>query len=473
MDVDVAISEASRLITEEKISLFIGDINDILTSAEAPLLDNAYLPHCSSTANAIVLPEDLGWVYDPNGLTTQAATAQYGQVASEFLKLFPLRGRVVIITEDIPDCNMMMGGFDDYWVNPLAFLKAPAIDLKNESYREWDIWRTQIEQVRTLKAEAVLHCGTYRSYYALLEQAVTQGLYDDAPPVFVLMKKPEVDIGATDYARLAPYMFGTLLFNSSKRAFYSESREDPYFKLVKKAFDAVQNPFATDGPPTLSFETANLAACVAMLIPTLSQLVSTRQLRWNDIVKGQTLEKLKGKYTMLQVATASGLPGTLDGSRAWGSEGYEAIPVALYNANKKDVLSRGSFMESLTRVATLIRPGGTVWKFKNDTLRDVINRISFAEGSAPTKSKTIKIGFMWSAKPSCDEYVRQANDRVKPRYATLRNKSHKSHSPFNGVDVNQELLPLQALVDYWNNNNQYYPKTVKLELVYGSHSMDP
>ncbi|KAJ3087988.1 hypothetical protein HK102_009830, partial [Quaeritorhiza haematococci] len=329
MDVDAAVSETSRFISEEKISLFIGDINDILTSAEALLLDDAYLPHCSSTANTIGAGPSLG--YDSNSLTTQATPAQYGQVASEFLKLFPLRERVVIITEDIPDCNMMMGGFDDYWVRPLATLKAPAIDPKNESYREWDIWRTQIQQVRTLKAEAVLHCGTYRSYYALLQESVTQGLFDDAPPVFVLMKKPEVDIGATDYASLAPYMFGTLLFDSSKRAFYSESEEDPYFKLVKEAFDALQTPFATDGPPTLSFETANLAACVAMLIPALSGLVSTSKLTWNDIVNGQTLEKLIGKYNIVRVATDLGLPGTLEGTRAWGPDGYEAIPVALYN----------------------------------------------------------------------------------------------------------------------------------------------
>ncbi|KAJ3089578.1 hypothetical protein HK102_006021 [Quaeritorhiza haematococci] len=225
----------------------------------------------------------------------------------------------------------MIGGSDYYHIRPKATLKAPAIDPTDESYREWEIWATQIQQVRTLKAEAVLHCGTYGSYYALLEQAVTQGLFDDAPPVFVLMKKPEVDIGATDYTHLAPYTFGTLVIDSSKRAFYSESEEDPYFKLVKKAFDAVQTPFATDGPPTLSFETANLAACVAMLIPTLSELVSMKELTWNDIMKGKTLEKLIGKYYIVRVASDLGLPGTLEGTRAWGPEGHEAVPVALYN----------------------------------------------------------------------------------------------------------------------------------------------
>ncbi|KAJ3089579.1 hypothetical protein HK102_006022 [Quaeritorhiza haematococci] len=69
--------------------------------------------------------------------------------------------------------------------------------------------------------------------------------------------------------------------------------------------------------------------------------------------------------------------------------------------------------------------------------------------NAETETTTIKIGFMYSAKPSYTEPVM-----------------------FNGANVNEELLPVQALVDYWNNIEMYYSADVKFELVYGGHGMD-
>ncbi|KAJ3091507.1 hypothetical protein HK102_000305 [Quaeritorhiza haematococci] len=254
----------------------------------------------------------------------------------------------------------------------------------------------------------------------------------------------------TDYSTLAPYMYGTLLLNTSKQAFYPESEEDPYFKHVKEAFDAMQKPFQTNGPPSLTFESANLASCIAMLIPSLSNLVNQERLTWQEIANGQALNNL-AIYELVTVLNILQLPGGVDGPRHFREDGHELRPMVVYNANNKDLIEKGILTESLSPVATMVGTiGGYGFAFKDARPVDVINRISFPNGTVPSQPVIIKIGFMWSAKPSYDEFVK-----------------------FNGVDVNLELLPLQALVDYWNTNNAYYPKNVRMELVYGSHSMDP
>ncbi|KAJ3086914.1 hypothetical protein HK102_012198, partial [Quaeritorhiza haematococci] len=129
--------------------------------------------------------------------------------------------------------------------------------------------------------------------------------------------------------------------------------------------------------------------------------------------------------------------------------GNEKSPIIVYNAKDRDLLQKGMLTASLSEVATIVEDmwGFGSWTFKDATPLDVINRISFADSMA--QPITIRIGFMWSAKPSYDEEVKS-----------------------DGVDVNQQLLPMQALVDYWNSNQMHYPKGVKLELVYAGHGMD-
>ncbi|KAJ3085147.1 hypothetical protein HK102_000276 [Quaeritorhiza haematococci] len=226
----------------------------------------------------------------------------------------------------------------------------------------------------------------------------------------------------TDYAEFAEYMAGTLVIDSSKRQFYPRSESDPYFQL-----------------------TANNAACIAMIIPMMSDLVKQGLITWEEISEGMLMKKLN-KMEVVQTLNGLKLPGEAREPRTFNTDGYETLPVDVYFSNKKGVLKSGLFSLSLSRVASLISPDGYRWVLNNASALDFQEIVMTERGA----SVTIKIGFLWSAKPSYENYVE-----------------------FDGVDINQQLLPLQALVDYWNTQRQYYPGYVKLELVYGSHGMDP
>ncbi|KAJ3063167.1 hypothetical protein HK102_008550, partial [Quaeritorhiza haematococci] len=69
--------------------------------------------------------------------------------------------------------------------------------------------------------------------------------------------------------------------------------------------------------------------------------------------------------------------------------------------------------------------------------------------NAQDESTIVKIGFMYSAAPSYTDPVM-----------------------YEDINVNERLLPAQALVEYWNSHEEYYPSNIKFELVYGAHGLD-
>ncbi|KAJ3091506.1 hypothetical protein HK102_000304 [Quaeritorhiza haematococci] len=100
MDVDQAKAETLRLVFDEKIDIFVGDVNQELTSAVAPLLDYASLLHCSSTSNTVTTE-------DKNALTTIASPSQYGMAALHLLSILPVRDHIAFMYEDTPDCQVV------------------------------------------------------------------------------------------------------------------------------------------------------------------------------------------------------------------------------------------------------------------------------------------------------------------------------------------------------------------------------
>ncbi|KAJ3086655.1 hypothetical protein HK102_012754, partial [Quaeritorhiza haematococci] len=234
------------------------------------------------------------------------------------------------------------------------------------------------------------------------------------------IREPEVDIGETEYAAFAEYLAGSLVIDSSgPHRFYSESESDRYYQL----------------------QTMRHASAI---IPAMSELVSQGKISWEEVSRGMLLQKVN-KFRLVEALNNLQLPGRVDESRAFDRDGYQILPVNVYFSNKKEFLKDGHYSQSLSLVGTLTNPYANWWELKDRSPTEFQEQIAAERGVITT----VKIGFMWPAKPSFDQYVE-----------------------FGGVDINQQLLPLQALVDYWNTHHEYYPQNIKLELVYGSHGMD-
>ncbi|KAJ3091505.1 hypothetical protein HK102_000303 [Quaeritorhiza haematococci] len=84
----------------------------------------------------------------------------------------------------------------------------------------------------------------------------------------------------------------------------------------------------------------------------------------------------------------------------------------------------------------------------------LLKRAAYAEQSGNSTVTTIKIGVIWPKKPSETEEV-----TYEPVFGT------------DGFDANEDLLPTQAFVDYWNTRENHDP-SVKFEIVYGAHNFE-
>ncbi|KAJ3086913.1 hypothetical protein HK102_012197 [Quaeritorhiza haematococci] len=120
-----AIDETLRLILDENIDIFMGDLNYELTFAEAPLLDYASLLHCSSTSNALVT-ETSGWARDssiPNTISTVPPPEQYGTAALYLLSILPIRNiRIVLMYENTIECKVPSLAFMSVFRLSLVYL---------------------------------------------------------------------------------------------------------------------------------------------------------------------------------------------------------------------------------------------------------------------------------------------------------------------------------------------------------------
>ncbi|KAJ3079944.1 hypothetical protein HK102_003411, partial [Quaeritorhiza haematococci] len=276
-DAGTATSETIRLINTEKIAFFIGDMTDALTIDEAPFLAEARLLHCA-TSNPMVFRGslNLGSIV----VATVASPGQYGVAARSLVAAWPAEGRVVVSYERDGgrECLQRVVGFNDVWVDPpigkpLGTWSTPRIP-NDDSYRSWDDWARQIRQIRAYNASVIVHCGSARHFYSLFQEAVNQGMMEEQRTVFVLLKTPEVDLEEAGFpATLAQRMFGTLVLDETNLRLVAESEDDPYFHHVKDAFNSLNTPFRTpDGQrPALTLETAQTAACLAMLLPSLTE----------------------------------------------------------------------------------------------------------------------------------------------------------------------------------------------------------
>ncbi|KAJ3056451.1 hypothetical protein HK102_011198, partial [Quaeritorhiza haematococci] len=105
----MATAETSRLINDERVSLFIGDVNPDLTTAEAPLLDESRLLHCSPSDMKLEFLDTVS--LDFNSIATVAGLAQFGQAGRALLNLFRPESRVVVMREEDPEgeCSVRLG----------------------------------------------------------------------------------------------------------------------------------------------------------------------------------------------------------------------------------------------------------------------------------------------------------------------------------------------------------------------------
>ncbi|KAJ3076658.1 hypothetical protein HK102_005385, partial [Quaeritorhiza haematococci] len=61
------------------------------------------------------------------------------------------------------------------------------------------IWKKHVNHIRSLNARVLVHCGSYRSFYPLLDEAVKQGLMKSKNVIFMLLRLPEKDIEGTPF----------------------------------------------------------------------------------------------------------------------------------------------------------------------------------------------------------------------------------------------------------------------------------
>ncbi|KAJ3085148.1 hypothetical protein HK102_000277, partial [Quaeritorhiza haematococci] len=338
-DGETAISETGRLINKEKISFFIGDMTDALTIAEAPLLADARLLHCATSDPTVFRSRgslDLGY----NVISMVASPGQYGAAARSLLAAWPAEGRVVVSYErDVGgECLQRLAGFDDEWVDPpvgkpLGTWSTRRIP-NDESYRDWEDWARQIQQIRAYNASVIVHCGSARHFYSLVQEAVNQGMMEKKKTVFVLLKTPEVDLEEAGFpTTLAQHMFGTLVLDETNLRSIAESEDDPYFRHVQDYFHWLNAPFQTaDGQrPTLTLETAETASCLAILLPSLLDLGNSGfDVTWEEIAEGR-LFQLLDRDLLRSWVNWFGTPGRGDVLRTLTKTGHEARPMSMSN----------------------------------------------------------------------------------------------------------------------------------------------
>ncbi|KAJ3078579.1 hypothetical protein HK102_004387, partial [Quaeritorhiza haematococci] len=330
----------------EKVAFFIGDMTDALTTAEAPLLAGTRRLHCA-TSNPMVFRGSFN--LGSNIVATVASPGQYGMAARSLVAAWPPEGRVVLAYE------------------------------RDKGGECVDDWERHMRQIRAYNASVIKRST----------------------------KTPEVDLEEAGFPpTLARHMFGTLVVNETNLRLVAESEDDPYFQHVKDTLNSLNIPFWTDGQqPALTLETAQSAACLAMLLPSLTNLGNAGyDVTWEEIAEGRLFERVD-RNTIMNLVNHFRTPGRGDVLRTLTKTGHEARPMTMSNAINRDALDRGSFLQSLNPVGQIVNGDGNMWVAKDSSWQDFTGKITFPDG---TSNPPIPVWTREKMSPNSDELEENA-----------------------------------------------------------------
>ncbi|KAJ3089475.1 hypothetical protein HK102_006325, partial [Quaeritorhiza haematococci] len=165
-----------------------------------------------------------------------------------------------------------------------------ADDVETHLYGPWNPWAEIIRRV---------HCGADRHYFSLLQEAVNQGYMQENKTIFMLLDLYDGITHGTGYERLAPYTYGTLVIRPAQQK--QDEETDPHPQFMREVLESTNTTFKTLGPRAVTLESANVAGCVRVLIPTITELVRRGYCTWEEIAQGDLLNKMK-KSEILSVA---------------------------------------------------------------------------------------------------------------------------------------------------------------------------
>ncbi|KAJ3067047.1 hypothetical protein HK102_007506, partial [Quaeritorhiza haematococci] len=178
-------------------------------------------------------------------------------------------------------------------------------------------------------------------------------------------------------------MFGTLVLDETNLRLVAESEDDPYFQHVQDHFHWINTPFQTaDGQgPTLTLESAQNVACLTMLLPSLLDLGNAGlEVTWEEIAQGQLFERVD-RNVLMNWLNYFRTPGRGNVLRTLTKTGHEARPMTMSNANNRDALDRGSFLQSFNPVGQIVDGDGNIWVAKDSSWQDFTGKITFPDGT--------------------------------------------------------------------------------------------
>ncbi|KAJ3081111.1 hypothetical protein HK102_002578 [Quaeritorhiza haematococci] len=354
------IPETLRFAGKERIAFFVGDTTDFDSITQQTILSKFNILQCSTEAGGDTRTNYASnFLNDPaqapTFMTTRSSPAQFGAAVATLFEHLQLNRVVIIYDEWYNKCKERVEGFivnarmrsiTVLWSTQISDSFWSAID--KQLFGPFNSWAETIRRIRALKARVIVHCGRDGVYYDLLKEAANQGLMQENRTLFTLLDLNSGVVNGTEYADIAPYMYGALVIRPATRE--NDIITDPYPQYMREVVRSLSNTTVKLlSPRPVTLDSARYAGCVRVLIPTITELVRRGNITWEQVARGELLSRVR----MTDVLAAA--------------------------TNNRTMVNRGFFITNTTRLGTL---EGIERTGNGSTLAQIARLITFPDGTS-------------------------------------------------------------------------------------------